>query len=88
MTARCANSRSARVTQHFPRTLERRACSLTTFEADPDACDFRLPTDAELDALLAFQLFTGRDEEVNIDTGDADALSFSDPFVEQGQGIV
>jgi cytochrome c peroxidase len=73
------------VTQHFPRTLERRACSLTAFEADPDACDFRLPTEAELDALLAFQLFTGRHEEVNIDTGDANALSFSDPFVEQGR---
>jgi hypothetical protein len=73
------------VTQHLPKTLARRACSLTEFEADPQACDFRLPTEAELDDLLAFQLFTGRNQEVNIVPGDPDALSFTDPFVEAGK---
>jgi hypothetical protein len=73
------------VTQHFPKTLARRACSLSAFEADPDGCDFRLPTEAELDALLAFQLFVGRDGEVNINTGDPNAIHFADPFVESGR---
>jgi len=74
------------VTQHFPRTLARRPCSLSAVEADPRACDFRLPTEAELDALLAFQLFVGRDEEVNINTGDR-----FDTYViegEAGSGVV
>ena len=71
------------VTQHLTKTLKRRACSLTEFEADPDACDFRVPTAAELADLLAFQLFTGRDEpEVNLG-----GLTFRDTFVESGKGL-
>ncbi len=41
------------VTQHFTKTLQRRP-----------GIDFRLPTDAELDAMAAFQLFTGRDADI------------------------
>ncbi len=43
------------VTQHFPRTLARRP-----------GYDFRLPSDHELDALEAFQLFLGRDEDLDL----------------------
>lgn len=43
------------VIQHFTKTLNRKAGS-----------DFRLPTDAELNALEAFQLSLGRHEEINI----------------------
>ncbi len=43
------------VTQHFPLTLGR----------DPEE-DFRLPTDAELDALEAFQLSLGRQEDLDL----------------------
>jgi cytochrome c553 len=43
------------VTQHFPKTLARQA-----------GVDFRLPTEAELDAMEAFQLVLGRDAEVNL----------------------
>jgi hypothetical protein len=43
------------VFQHFPKTLAR--------EKD---YDFRLPTDEELDAMEAFQLFTGRHEELDL----------------------
>jgi hypothetical protein len=70
------------VTQHLTKTLKRRACSLSEFEADPGVCDFRVPTEAELADLLAFQLFTGRDEEVNLA-----GLTFRDAFVEGGKGL-
>jgi cytochrome c peroxidase len=43
------------VTQHFTKTLQRRA-----------GTDFRLPTDAELDAMAAFQLFTGRQSDLQL----------------------
>ncbi len=43
------------VTQHFPQTLARVAGS-----------DFVLPTDAELDAMEAFQLFLGRQTELDL----------------------
>ena len=43
------------VIQHFPKTLNRIA-----------GVDFRLPTDAELDALEAFQLSLGRQEELQL----------------------
>jgi cytochrome c peroxidase len=43
------------VTQHFPLTLRRQA-----------GVDFRLPTDEELDALEAFQLSLGRQEELDL----------------------
>jgi cytochrome c peroxidase len=43
------------VTQHFTKTLQRRP-----------GIDFRLPTDAELDGMAAFQLFTGRDADLQL----------------------
>jgi cytochrome c peroxidase len=42
------------IVQHFPKTLERKP-----------GVDFRVPTQEELDALEAFQLFTGRQKPVN-----------------------
>lgn len=45
------------VTQHFPLTLSR-----------TPGVDFRLPTDDELDAMEAFQLSLGRQEELNLAT--------------------
>ncbi len=45
------------VTQHFTRTLDR-----------APGVDFRLPTDAELDAMEAFMLSLGRQSEVNLST--------------------
>jgi cytochrome c peroxidase len=53
------------VRQHFTRTMARRACTAASY--DPARCDFRLPTDAELDALEAFQLTIGRQSEINIE---------------------
>ena len=62
------------VIQHFTKSLNR-----------VEGVDFRLPTDAELDALEAFQLSLGRQEEVNIDPADDRALVFTDAFVEDGK---
>jgi hypothetical protein len=50
------------VIQHFPRTLNR-----------VEGTDFRLPTEDELDALEAFQLSLGRQEDI-----DLPALAFTD----------
>ena len=47
------------VIQHLTKSLNR-----------VEGVDFRLPTDDELDALEAFQLSLGRQEEVNIDPAD------------------
>jgi mono/diheme cytochrome c family protein len=44
------------VTQHFTKTLDRK-----------EGKDFRLPNDEELDAMQAFQLSRGRNEELNLD---------------------
>ncbi|NJO55648.1 MAG: hypothetical protein HC834_04000 [Rhodospirillales bacterium] len=73
------------VVQHFPRTLNRREC--TTSDYSPKRCDFRVPTSAELDALEAFQLFLGRQSEVNIekDSTNPGEIVFRDPFVEAGK---
>ena len=57
------------VVQHFTRSVDR----------VPDE-DFRLPTPEELAAIEAFILSVGRQEEV-----DLNALSFSDPDVEEGR---
>lgn len=59
------------VRQHLPRTLARVA-----------GVDFRLPTDAELDALELFQLSLGRIEELNLRK-----LAFKDSEVERGKQI-
>jgi cytochrome c peroxidase len=59
------------VTQHFPRTLARR-----------NGVDFRLPNDAELDAMEAFQLSLGRQADLNLA-----ALNFKNPVVQLGKRI-
>jgi cytochrome c peroxidase len=59
------------VTQHFPRTLGR-----------VNGTDFRLPTDAELDAMEAFQLSLGRQAEANVA-----AMTFRNPVVQLGRRI-
>jgi cytochrome c peroxidase len=69
------------VTQHFPKTLARRACTLENF--DPNLCDFRLPTSEELDAMEAFQLSLGRQQEIDLATLPA----FNDATVEEGRAL-
>lgn len=59
------------VTQHFTRTLARKPGE-----------DFRLPTDAELNAMVAFQLTLGRQEELNLQK-----MVFSSPEVERGKSL-
>lgn len=59
------------VTQHFPLT-----------QARVNGRDFRLPTATELDALEAFQLALGRQQEVNII-----ALKLRDPRVRLGRDL-
>jgi hypothetical protein len=58
------------VIQHFTKTLNRIA-----------DVDFRLPTDEELDALEAFQLSTGRKQELTL------PLSLKNPVAVRGQAI-
>lgn len=58
------------VIQHFPKTLNR-----------IPGVDFRLPTDAELDALEAFQLSLGRQRELSL------PLPLKDPVAKRGQAI-
>ena len=58
------------VTQHFPKTLHREV-----------GVDFRLPTDYELDAITAFMLSLGRQEEFH----DLNSISMTDERVEQGR---
>jgi cytochrome c peroxidase len=64
------------VVQHFPKTLARRA-----------GADFRVPTQDELDALLAFQLSLGRQAELKVDPQDPQALTFRDAAVAEGQRL-
>jgi cytochrome c peroxidase len=59
------------VVQHFPKTLDR-----------VKGEDFRLPTDAELDALEAFQRSLGRQKEV-----DLAALTFLDDAAQRGKDL-
>ena len=59
------------VMQHFPKTLNR-----------IPGKDFRLPTNAELDALAAFQLSLGRQEEI-----DLAEMNFADPNVQAGKNL-
>jgi cytochrome c peroxidase len=58
------------VTQHFPKTLNR-----------VNGADFVLPTDAELDAMEAFQLTLGRQVDPVL------PLAFKDPQVLRGQAL-
>lgn len=75
------------VMQHFPRTTERQGCDADQFNSVSNNCDFRIPNAAELDAMEAFQLFLGRQSEVNItpDSGASDEIFFCDDFVEAGR---
>ncbi len=59
------------IVQHFPRTLARVA-----------GVDFRVPTDNELDAMAAFQLALGRQQEP-----DLTAMRFRSPIVTHGQTV-
>ena len=59
------------VTQHFPKTLDRVVDE-----------DFRLPTAAELDAIEAFTLSLGRQEELNLQT-----LELTDRNAERGRKL-
>ncbi|MBI1185883.1 MAG: hypothetical protein GC206_00835 [Alphaproteobacteria bacterium] len=58
------------VIQHFPKSTNRVA-----------GVDFRLPTEEELDALEAFMLSIGRQEEIAL------PIQFRDPLVMRGQAI-
>lgn len=60
------------IMQHFPKTLSRVA-----------NVDFRLPTDAELDALEAYMLSLGRMQDL-----DLDHLYFSSPVVQRGRELL
>jgi len=59
------------IIQHFPKDLQRRP-----------GIDFRVPTQAELDALEAFQLFSGRQKFV-----DATALTLRDSRAQNGRQL-
>jgi cytochrome c peroxidase len=59
------------VVQHFPKTLNR-----------VEGKDFRLPTDAELDALEAFQFSLGRQSELDLTT-----MFFADDQVAAGKDL-
>ena len=59
------------ITQHFTKTLNR-----------VPGTDFRLPTNAEMDALAAFQLALGRQQDLNLP-----AMQFKSPVVSRGQAI-
>ncbi|HET6204602.1 MAG TPA: hypothetical protein VFI25_17555 [Planctomycetota bacterium] len=67
------------VRQHFTKTLARIPASGLTVNTPPD---FRFPTDAELDAMVAFQLSLGRQAEINLP-----AMSFKNAVVERGKRI-
>lgn len=64
------------VVQHFPKSLAR----------EPNV-DFRVPRQDELDALLAFQLSTGRQGNLVVDPRLTGALGFRDASVTAGQNL-
>ncbi|MGH2652652.1 MAG: hypothetical protein ACRDHK_15750, partial [Actinomycetota bacterium] len=68
------------VTQHFTKTLARMPHNPLSTLNTP--ADFRLPNDAELDAMEAFQLSLGRQSEI-----DLAAMSFKNAVVERGKRI-
>ncbi len=63
------------VVQHFTKTLERTPIT----ESNPNG-DFRLPTDAELNALQAYMLALGRNEELNLSK-----MTFKSDIVQRGK---
>jgi hypothetical protein len=59
------------IVQHFTKDLQRRP-----------GIDFRVPSNLELDALLAFQLSLGRQKEANLAS-----MTFKSPVVEKGKEV-
>ena len=59
------------IVQHLPKTLNR-----------GEGVDFRMPTDLELDAMEAFMLSVGRQQDV-----DLEEMAFSDPAAERGRKL-
>jgi len=68
------------IIQHYPRTLARRA--RTSPDQSFDSFDFRLPTQAELNALEAFQRSLGRREDP-----DLNILQLKGSSPSRGQGL-
>src|SRR5262245_11283479 len=68
------------IIQHYPRTLARRP--RTDPKQSPDSFDFRLPTQAELNALEAFQRSLGRREDP-----DLRLLQLNGPSPSRGQEL-
>ena len=64
------------VSQHLTKSLAR----------EPGK-DFRVPSDDELDALLAYQLSLGQQVLLNVEPGEEDELKFSDAAVEHGKNL-
>jgi cytochrome c peroxidase len=62
------------IRQHFPRTTSRVA-----------GADFRFATEAELDALAAFQLSLGRDRDPDVTPGSPTELPLRSPLAETGK---
>lgn len=65
--------------QHYPKTMARSFDS-----ADPD---FRIATLDEIDAVEAFLLALGRQEELNIVAGSSNELILADPDAEEGKAL-
>ena len=61
------------VEQHLTKTLDRVPARV-----------FRVPTEDELDALLAYQLSLGQQELLDVEPGEPGELLFRDPLAEQG----
>ena len=68
------------VVQHFPRTLERSAFA-TDEDGNPREPDFRFPTEEELDALEAFMLSLGSQEE----NEDLNTIRLTDEIANRGR---
>ena len=68
------------IIQHFPLTLERSGASVDEF-GNPRQPDFRFATEDELDAMEAFMLSIGRQEE----NDDLNTLTLTDEVAERGK---
>ncbi len=66
--------------QHFPLTLERSALSVDDM-GNPREPDFRFPTEHELDAMEAFMLSIGRQQE----NDDLDTIALTDELADRGR---
>ncbi len=67
------------IIQHFPKTLDRVRPDQVT---QGMTADFRFPTEHELDALLAFQLASGRQATLNLNS-----ITFLNSFAEYGRDV-